>query len=142
MEVRVREKLNIHRQPIVLPQQHSTTLSRADEVAENRKCELSERRTRLDHAHEQRNYARLRSLLLSTLVQPTEVVARLEYVIGHFLTKVDDVRAGKRPKANFFLNDIQHCGALNSARPKSGSIFRWHWHSAELRATWRSWIDV
>ena len=101
MEVRVREKLNIHRQPIVLPQQHSTTLSRAGEVAKNRKRELSERRTRLDHAHEQRYYARLRGLLLSTLVQPTEVVARLEYVIRRFLTRMDDVRAGKGPKSEF-----------------------------------------
>lgn len=95
MEVRVRKELNIHRQPIVLPQQHSTTLSCAGEVAENRKCELSEGGTRLDHAQEQRYYARLRGLLLSTLVQPTEVVARLEYVIRHFLTRVSDVSAGK-----------------------------------------------
>jgi len=99
LEVRVRKKLNIHRQPIVLPQQHSTTLSCAGEVAENRKCKLSEGRTRLDHAHEQRYYARLRGLLLSTLVQPTEVVARLEYVIRHFLMRVDDVSAGKGPKS-------------------------------------------
>ena len=85
MEVRICEKLDIHRQPIVLPQHHPTTLSCAGEVAENRKCELSERRTRLDHAHEERYYARLRGLLLSTLVQTTEVVACLEYVIRHFL---------------------------------------------------------
>jgi hypothetical protein len=81
LEVRICEKLDIHRQPIVLPQHHPTTLACAGEVAENRKCELSERRTRLDHAHKERYYARLRGLLLPTLVQTTEVVTRLEYMI-------------------------------------------------------------
>jgi hypothetical protein len=44
LEVGVREKLNIHRQPIVLPQQHPTALSRAGKVAENWKCKLPEGR--------------------------------------------------------------------------------------------------
>ena len=57
---------------------------------------------RFDHAHEQRYYARLRGLLLSTLVQPTEVVARLEYVIGHFLTiRIESAEPGQGERALF-----------------------------------------
>lgn len=85
MEVRICEQLDIHRQSIVLPQQHTTALPSTGKIAKDRKCKLSERRTRLDHAHEQRYNARLRRLLLSTLVQTTKVVARLEYMIRHFL---------------------------------------------------------
>ena len=81
MKVGIREETDIHCQSIVLPQQHPTALPRTREVAENRKSELSERGTRLDHAHEQRYDARLSGLLLSTLIQAAEVVASLEYVI-------------------------------------------------------------
>jgi hypothetical protein len=142
LEIRVRQKLDIHRQPIVLPQQHPTTLSRAGEVAQNGKSELPEGRTGLDHAHEQRYYARLCGLLLSTLIQSTEVVACLEYVIGHFLAKwMTSVRVGDRTSRRVF-DDIPHYGGLSSARLESGSKSRWHWHSAELRATAHSWTGA
>src|SRR6267142_886243 len=91
LEVGVREKLNIHRQPIVLPKH-----------------------------------------------QPTEVVARLKYVIGHFLTKLIESAKPGQGKKSFFAMTVPHCEVLNSARPESGSKSRWRWHSAGLRATSRS----
>ena len=76
----------------MLPQHHPTALPRTGKVAENGKGELSERRTGLDHAHEQRYYARLRCLFLSALVQAAEIVARLEDMIRHFLRNERQIR--------------------------------------------------
>ena len=71
----------------MLPQQVSATLACTSKIAENRQSELLERRARLDDPLEARDDPSLCRFLLPRLVEATEIVASLEYVIGHFLVR-------------------------------------------------------
>ena len=65
----------------MLPKQYPAALPCAGEVTEDGKCELLERRARLDDALEARDDPCLRSFFLSRLVEATEIVAYLEDVV-------------------------------------------------------------
>lgn len=85
MEVRIIEKLNVHLETLFLPQKTPTAFACTCEVAQNRQCELLERRACRNDSLEERNDASLGSFFLAKLVQATQVVACLEDVIGDFL---------------------------------------------------------
>lgn len=69
----------------MLPEQDATAFPSASQVAQDGKCELLQRRLGIDDTLETGYDPRLRSFLLARFVQPAQVVARLEYMVAHFL---------------------------------------------------------
>ena len=98
----------------MLPEEDPTALPSTCQIAQDGKRELLERGARLDDPLEARDDPSLRSLFLPRLVEPTEVVARLEDMIGHFLKKIISVgkhETLKEPIVQFHM-------ALCSVRPE------------------------
>lgn len=74
----------------MLPQQGSTTLARRGQITKDRQRELFEGRVGLeDNAFEAGYDTSLGGFFLAGFVEPAEVVAGLEDMIGHFLSKSD-----------------------------------------------------
>jgi hypothetical protein len=71
----------------LLPQQNSATLPGTCEITKDWQGELLQWGAGLDNPFQAWNDACLRGLLLSGLVQTAEIVASLEDMVGHFLTR-------------------------------------------------------
>lgn len=88
MEVGVFQKLEVHPQTVMLPKEVPTTLASTRQITKNRKCKLLQWGTGFDNTFQARDNASLSSFFLPRFVQPTEVITRLENVIGQFLVVV------------------------------------------------------
>ena len=96
----------------MLPQKDPTALPCTRQVAEDGKCELLERGAGLNDALEARDDPSLCRFFLPRFVETTEVVARLEDVVGHFLHDEESERSDARE------------GDLQTYRPEgSGALF-------------------